>query len=144
MVKIEESIMIDRPVEEVWKFITDLSNFPKVETAVLEARQTSAGPIGVGSTCEIRRKDMTVPQRVIEYEPNRKISNVVTSGPAKGSIFTFSVETVEGKTRFTYTVDMKFNGFYKLLGPFVTRSGRRESIASVGNVKRLLESEAKT
>jgi uncharacterized protein YndB with AHSA1/START domain len=145
MVKIEESVMIDRPVEEVWKFVTDLSKLPKYQTAVVEAKQTSAGPIGVGSTFEIRRKDnTTTPQRCIEYEPNRKFSMEVTSGPVKGTIFIYSVETVEGKTRFTSTGDMKYNGLYKLLGPFLSSSMRKEDIAAVGNVKRILESEAKS
>jgi uncharacterized protein YndB with AHSA1/START domain len=29
MVKIEASVMIDRPIEEVWRFITDISKVPK-------------------------------------------------------------------------------------------------------------------
>ncbi|MGD0804292.1 MAG: SRPBCC family protein [Candidatus Bathyarchaeia archaeon] len=144
MVKVEESVMIDRPVEEVWKFIADLSNVPKWEPGVLEARLTSSGPIGVGSTCEIIRKDMTLPQRCIEYEPNRKLSFVVTSGPAKGTVVGFGVEAVEGKTRFTSADDVKFDGFYRLLAPFVTGGLRREGVATVGNVKRVLESEAKS
>jgi uncharacterized protein YndB with AHSA1/START domain len=143
MVKAELSVMIDRPVEEVWEFITDLSKIPKWETAILEARPTSAGPIGVGFTFELRRKDMTLPTRIIEYEPNRRFSFEHISGPAKGSVATYNVETVEGKTRLTSTGDIKFNGFYKLAGPFVFRSLRREEIAAIGNLKRILESEAK-
>jgi uncharacterized protein YndB with AHSA1/START domain len=138
------SVMIDRPVEEVWKFITDLSNVPKWETAVLEVKRTSAGPVGVGSTWELKRKDnWTLPQRCIEFEPNRKLCFVITSGPAEGTVVTYSMETVEGKTKLTSGGDFKFNGLYRLLGPFVTRGQRREIIASIGNLKSILESEAK-
>ena len=144
MVKIEGSVMIDRPVEEVWKFISDISNLPKWEPAILEVRPTSAGPIGVGSTIEIRRKNMTIPQRITEYEPNRKFTFVVTSGPAKGTTGTYSVEKIEEKTRITVSGDFKVNGIYKLVGPFITPSERREAVASLGNVKRILESEAKS
>jgi carbon monoxide dehydrogenase subunit G len=144
MVNIEGSVMIDRPVEEVWKFISDLSNISKWEPAILEMRQTSAGPIGVGSTIEIRRKNMTIPQRITEWEPNRKFTFVVTSGPAKGTTGTYSVEKIEGKTRITVSGDFKVNGIYKLVGPFITPSERREAVASLGNVKRILESEAKS
>jgi carbon monoxide dehydrogenase subunit G len=144
MVKIEGSVMIDRPVEEVWKFITDLSNMSKWYPAILEARPTSAGPIGVGSTIEIRRKNMTIPQRITEWEPNRKFTFVVTSGPAKGTTGTYSVENIDGKTRLTLSGDFNVNGIYKLVGPFITPSERREALASLSDAKRVLESEAKS
>jgi uncharacterized protein YndB with AHSA1/START domain len=147
MVKVEASVMIDRPIEEVWKLITDMSKVPKWDTAVLEVRQTSTGPFGLSSTVEVRQKmrNMTFSQRVTEYEPNQKLSFETTSGPGKGTILTFSVETIEGKTRFTKADDpLKFSGIYKLLGPFITPMLKRESEAAVGNVKRVLESEAKS
>jgi hypothetical protein len=54
------------------------------------------------------------------------------------------MENIEGKTKFTSTVDMKVSGFLKLAGPFITPSARRARVASLGNVKRILESEAKS
>jgi uncharacterized protein YndB with AHSA1/START domain len=143
--KIEESVMIDRPVEDVWKFVTDLSKLPKWITEVLELRQTSTGPLGVGATCEFREKmrntTMTISSRVTEYELNRRLSFEHISGPAKGSIITFSMDTIGGKTKFTNTNDMKFSGFYKLFGSFFTPTLRRAVVTSLGNLKHILESE---
>ena len=48
----EDSIVIDRPVDEVLRFVADTSNDPKWHTTVVEVRKTSAGPIGLGSTFE--------------------------------------------------------------------------------------------
>jgi uncharacterized protein YndB with AHSA1/START domain len=144
MAKYEASVMIDRPVEEVWKFVTDLSKLPKWNTEVLEAKQTSAGPLGVGTTLQTRSSNMVADIKVIEYEPGRKWTNKFTSGPVKGSIETASAENVEGKTRFTRTADLKFSGVYKLLGPLLTPSLKRAYVASVSNLKRILESEAKS
>jgi len=148
MAKIEASVIIDRPIEEVWTFISDISKIPKWITEVVELRQTSAGPLGVGATCDFREKmrntTMTVSSRVTEYEPNRRLSFEHLSGPGKGSKITFSVDPIEGKTKFTNTNNMKFSGFYKLLGPFVTPSLRRAVISGLGNAKRILESEAKS
>jgi uncharacterized protein YndB with AHSA1/START domain len=144
MAKIEASVMIDRPVEEVWKFVTDLSKLPKWNTEVLEAKQTSPGPLGVGTTLQIRSSNIVENAKVIEYEPGRKCAFEITSGPIKGSTENSNVETIEGKTRFTRTGDVKFSGFYKLVGPFITPRWRREYVASVGNLKRILESEAKS
>jgi uncharacterized protein YndB with AHSA1/START domain len=144
MAKFEASVMIDRPVEEVWKFVTDLSKLPKWNTEVLEAKQTSAGPIGVGATLQTRSSNMVSDIKVVEYEPNRKCTMEFTSGPVKGTKERSSVENVEGKTRFTRTADLKFSGIYKLVGPFFTPRLKREYAGSVGNLKRILESEAKS
>jgi uncharacterized membrane protein len=43
MVKLEQSIMINRPVEEVWKFMSHWENGPKWDCGVVEARQISEG-----------------------------------------------------------------------------------------------------
>lgn len=145
MAKTETSVIADCPAEQVWKFITDFGNYPKWDPVIVELKKTSAGPLGLGTTLEVRRKDKrTIPERVIEYEPNRKFTFVVTSGPAKGTKGTFSIENIEGKTRLTEAADWKFSGFYKLVGPFVAGNAKRESAARVGNIKRVLESEAQS
>lgn len=144
MARIQASVMIDRSVEDVWKFITDVSNGPKWDEGVAEWKQTSAGPLGVGTTFEAteRHPKLTYSERVVEYEPNRKFSLEITSGPAKGTIGTLSVEGIEGKVRLTEISEYKFAGFYKLLGPFLTGTAKRETTSRVANVKRILESEA--
>jgi uncharacterized protein YndB with AHSA1/START domain len=134
--------VIDRPIEEVWRFITDVPNFPKWIPGVLEPKQTSAGPLGVGATGEFRGNMGTISVRVIEYEPNRIFSFEHTSGPLKGTTERSSVETIEGKTRFTRTADLKFSDSYKLVEP--ESSMRRTVEASLSNAKRILESEAKS
>jgi uncharacterized membrane protein len=151
-VKSEASVMIDRPAEEVWKFITDLSNATKwfIPAPLVELRQTSAGPLGVGTTLvESRRvyyKNFTWSDRVIEDMPNHKFSLEIISGPMKGTIGTWSIENIEGKTRLTETVNYKLNGFYKLVKPFIGRKAKveKESVTHVGNIKRILESEAQS
>jgi len=142
MVKIEESVMINRPLDEVWKFISDISKVPKWNTLVQEARQTSTGPVGVGRTFRIKSSNMVADVRVIEYEPNRKLTDESTSEAIKGTIDSLSVDTVEGKTKLTRKGDMKFSGFYKLVGPFMTPRMKSAFVASLGNIKRILESEA--
>ena len=52
------------------------------------------------------------------------------------------MDTIEGKTRLTRAFDLRYAGFYKLVGPFLTRSVKRESVADLANMKRILESEA--
>jgi len=50
MITIEVSIVINRPLEEVFAFLSDLENNLKWRPGQIEAKKTSAGPIGVGTT----------------------------------------------------------------------------------------------
>jgi len=149
MVRIEASVMVNRPAEEVWKFMTSWSNFAKINPAILEARQMSVGPLGVGTTIEARlrnpniiEKDVNI--RVIEYEPNRKLTLEHTSGATKGTNTIFSMEPIEGKTKLTLKSDVKLSGFFRLLGPFVAGREKREVSGNADNIKRELESEAQS
>ncbi len=87
---------------------------------------------------------MTISMRVTEYEPNRRISFEHTSGPLKGTTESDSLESIDGKTTFTRTGDLKFTGFYKLLGPFIASRMRKAVVASLGTLKRTLESEVQS
>jgi len=49
MVEFEECVVINRPAKEVFAFISNLENDPPW-TKAAEARRTSDGPIGVGTT----------------------------------------------------------------------------------------------
>jgi uncharacterized protein YndB with AHSA1/START domain len=147
MEKILASVVIDRPAEAVWKFTTDWSNNPKWDKNCVETKQTSAGPIGVGSTGQYRRSSFPKINdwQVVEYEPNRKFSFKFASGPMKGTVVAMTLETVEGKTRLTETDDYKIGGIYRLALPFMGGQSRakREAEGRIGGIKRVLESESK-
>ena len=142
--KTEESIVINRPVEDVWKFMTDWSNYLKFGPDLLELNQISSGPLGIGTTLKMSSKSTgeTV-LRIVEYEPNRKFTWEYSSGRFKGAIFTRSMETIDGKTRLTDTLNAKLSGIYRLLGSFVASRVRKSFTEQLGSVKRLLESEAR-
>ncbi len=147
MVTIEANATIDRPVEDVWKFMSDFSNTPKWSPDIVEMKQTSPGSLGVGTTLLIRHPKQSLTGRVTEYEPNRSFVFEVASGPARGTKVGYRMEGIEQNTRLTYTFDFKLEGFYRLLGPLVTgratKRGQAEAEANVRNVKRILESKTR-
>jgi len=142
MAKIETSVTIERPAEAVWRFMMDSSNWPQLYPDVLDVKQISPGPPGVGTTFSARMQRWgNLSWHVKEYEPNKKHTDEFTSPEfIKGTTDTFSLETFEGKTRLTETQEMKLNGFYSLLGPFIARTARRAIRARLDKVKYLLES----
>ena len=145
MAQMEISATIKRPVEDVWAVISNVENNPKWSSAALEAKQTSPGPIGVGTTARFVGKFLgrriESESVVTEFEANRKYSFESKSGPfpIKGSN---TVEQIEGGTRVTATFDVEPGGFFKLAEPLVMSMAKRQLQGDLDNLKDLMEANA--
>ncbi len=143
MTRIENSVVIGRPAEAVWKFYTDLSNIRALDPGIEEARQVSPGPFGMGSTFSLRWKEGRWPLvfRVTEYEPNRRLAyECISPDPVKGSTDSYSLEPLEGGTRFAETLDIKSSGIMRLVGSFFGQRAREDSGVRLAALKERLES----
>ncbi len=72
MPTIEHSVVIDRPVADVFAFLADFENRSKFESDVVEAERTTDGDIGVGATFREVRKVMG--WRTVTVHEIRRIS----------------------------------------------------------------------
>ena len=144
MAKIEESVEIKHPLDKVFAYTTDAKSWPKWQSIILEAEQTSQGPWRVGTTFKgISRMmglSMKWTAKVTEYEPNRKWGKNITSGPTIIEEHVSYVSLGEC-TKFTIVYDMKSSGFLKLFSPMMVRSMRKETQKSLSNLKSKLEAE---
>ena len=142
MPTLAQSVTVDRPVEEVWDFISNFENTTRWSRGVLEARQTSDGPLGTGSTLQtvvkVFGRRRTAHYLVTEYEPNHAFAFEVTSGPMT-SRARYSVEPAGAGTRLTASGEAQATGLYKLLAPVLVRTLERHSQDDLTNVKRILE-----
>jgi uncharacterized membrane protein len=145
MATLEISIVINRPVEEVFAFVSNSENYPKWSSWSREVKITSAGPIGVGTTYRAvvtflgRRIEGEI--ECTEYEPNRSYATKSTSGPFPAeSRVTF--ERVEGGTRVTNTLVAEPGGFFKLAEPLLVSMIKRQFEANMANLKDLMETHA--
>jgi carbon monoxide dehydrogenase subunit G len=142
MTTITQSVTVNRPVAEVWDFISNFENTTRWSRGVLEARQTSDGPLGAGATLQTvvkafgRRR--TADYLVTEYEPNRAFAFKVTSGPLS-SRARYCVEPAGAGTRLTASGEAEATGPYRLLAPILVRILKRHSQDDLANLKRILE-----
>lgn len=74
MLEFENSIRIDCPIDEVFAFLSDFENIPKWNYYVLEVRQLSEGPTGVGTTYHQVRKTDEQDFRIAQFEANRTVA----------------------------------------------------------------------
>ena len=145
MLKTETSIIINRPIEEVFAVVSNLENNPKWSSTFLEVKKTSEGPIGVGTTWQAAQKALG--QRleseveVTEYEPNRKCAQKSKSGPIPAKIWQ-TYEPVEGGTQVTVALEAEVGGFFKLAEPLVKTMVKRNIETDFANLKDLMESHA--
>ena len=142
MKKFENSIDIDKPIGEVFDVVADFERFPDWRTGLLDAKVTSAGPVGKGTTYLY---DMKTMGKVIEtsglvedYQPPDGYSWKSTSGPfpISGKII---LEPVNGGTRLTERLEVDPGGFFKLAEPLMVKQQQRQMEKDLIQLKELLE-----
>ena len=144
MTKIERSIVIRRPVDDVWDFVHDVANDRLWQTTLVESEQLTDGPMGVGTRVrEVRQflgLKLELAWEVTEFEPKRRSAIKGISGPVPLS-GGYRLEPVDTGTRFTVSGELDAHGLFKLAEPVFARITSRELEANLGHLKDLLEAE---
>lgn len=148
MQRLDLSVVIGRPVEDVWKLITDMEAYSAAfgEPLGEHYRVTSPGPFGMGSIVEAN--DWTV-GRVTEFETNHAIA---TSLPVPGRQFRHwamrsatighRLESTAGGTQFVTWVEIEPTTVGRLLLPALAQRWKRRVRKAVAGVKRSVEASA--
>jgi uncharacterized membrane protein len=145
MATLDISIVINRPVEEVFAFLSNPENTPKWSSGSGEVKITSAGPMGVGTTYRTVRtvlgRRIEAENEVTAYEPNRSYATKSKSGPIPmESQVTF--EHVEGGARISAILVGDPGGLFKLAEPLLVSMIKRQFEADLANLKDLMEAHA--
>jgi uncharacterized membrane protein len=144
MIHIEKSIIIQRPIEDVFAFMSSTANLPLWQTDVLEARHTPEGSVQVGTQLTLVRammgRKVEGTADIVEYEPPTRYAFKTTSGPAVTGV-NICEATPEG-TKATIMFDMHTGGLFSLADPLVARTINRSVESGLANLKDLLESQA--
>ena len=141
MIRIQASVTVNRPLEEVFRFMTDNQNALQWQSGLLEARVTN-GVIGVGKTwvdvVQVLGRRIEVASELTEFEPLRVVGFKSTSGPIPlEGRYAFAPDG-EG-IKVTFTLQGEAGGFFKLAEPIVARSTQRQWETNLANLKDLLE-----
>ncbi len=144
MTRIVESVLIERPVSEVFRYATDCQNIPRYFTYVREARLRGTEVSAGRPVLECRVLVAGLPLRSVwttdcfEADERWEVIAPLLGIPARKS-WVFSPEGAA--TRVTFTIDYKATPFYMAAGdvlvfrPFFKRAYRQ----GMSNLKRLLQ-----
>jgi carbon monoxide dehydrogenase subunit G len=138
MLKFENSIRIQRPIAEVFTFLSDFENLPKWNYYVLKVSKRSTGPIGIGTTYHQVRKTDEQDFRIIELEQNHvvAIKTLPQSSPALEMRFTLYNEGGATLIRDEWTLDTGQPALLERLAAGKIKSAVAENLAKL---KELLE-----
>ena len=128
--RFEATVVIDRPIEEVFVFLADGENDPKFSPRVLEMAKTTDEATGVGTVYASTVKDAGMKTKrefkLTEFEPPTRIrwtelsKNLVTA-PEGG----YDLEREGSGTRVTIYNVLEGHGPGKLIAPLALRSARK-------------------
>src|SRR5919197_4813183 len=148
MPRVEEEIVIDRPPEEVFAYVTTPENDLEWTSIAVERRREGDGPIDVGS--RIRAVDKFLGRRIestlvfTEHAPSTR-SAVRLEGPiaANGA---YVLEPAGTGTRFRWSLEAEpgLGGLFlgKVTDPLVTFIFRRRIRGDLRRLKDVLETRA--
>jgi uncharacterized membrane protein len=138
VLEFENTIRIDRPIEEVFAFLSDFENLPKWNYYVLEVRQLSDGPIGVGTTYHQVRKTDEQDFRITEFEPDHTVAvkTLPQSSPRLEMRFTLYEEGNTTLVRDEWKLETRRPAILEKLAGGRVRSAVAENLAKL---KELLE-----
>jgi uncharacterized membrane protein len=138
VLEFENTIAIYRPIDEVFAFLSDFENIPKWNYYVLEVRQLSESPIGIGTTYHQVRKTDQQDFRIIEFEANNTVAlkTVPQSSPSFERRFTLYEEGDTTRIRDQWKLDTGMPALLERLARGRVKSAVAENLAKL---KELLE-----
>jgi uncharacterized protein YndB with AHSA1/START domain len=143
MASIQRTIVIHRPVDEVFAYFADVANDPQWRGDVVKEiavrgtmgqgayvhQKLAAGPFGAAVSADMD---------VVVYEPPTALAFQVTTGPLKPRIEFRFAPTATG-TEVSFSIDAPLTGVKKAaMGKMAEKSMAAEA-AALDNAKRLLE-----
>ena len=143
MIRVETSIIINRPVAEVFAYVADFENMPKWETDFQKVERLSPGASTIGSKF---RAQLKMPGSIANsiftltgYEANKRIAfEGEPAGPMK-PVGSFVFEAVPGGTNVTSLPAPEPRGLFKLMAPMMAGTIEKRNQAHLVSLKQLLE-----
>lgn len=117
MINVDLGVLVDRPVNDVFAFVSNPNNMTKWNSAVISLVPLSPGNVGVGSkfktTGEAMGRRIEGEMQITAYEPDTKCGFQVTAGPMQVNL-TMTFKTVGTGTKVSLNAQGNPGGLFKL------------------------------
>jgi uncharacterized protein YndB with AHSA1/START domain len=134
MTELTGSVTIARPPGEVFAYLDDLPRHAEWQADLQENKVLTEGPTRVGTevaaTRRVGGRTMHLKWRIIEHDPPRRTVFETYEGQMAKPRGTVTVDPVDDGSRVTFSMDPRFEGLGKVLGPLMIARQMRKSITS--------------
>lgn len=136
------NVHISRSAGDVFAVIADVSKNARWSSSAVEGRQTSPGPVGVGTTARevstFLGRRIAVDSVVTDFILDQRLAYRTTGGPFPFS-GSFDVTAEGDGARLAAAFEATPAGGFALLGPLFTKFVRRALQRDLARLKRLME-----
>jgi uncharacterized membrane protein len=143
-VKFDLDIVIDRPVDVVFAYVTDVRNLPEWQESAVEAAWIEGDSPRQGARLRERRnllgRSIESEVEVTAYELGRRFDLTGLSGPIRFEV-RHSFEAVADGTRVHLGAEGEAGGLLRFAGPMVARQAEQQFRGDLQRLKQVLESE---
>jgi carbon monoxide dehydrogenase subunit G len=142
MINIDLSMLVEKPINDVFAFISNLNNMPKWNTTVMGVEQITPGEVGVGTKFkgagEMMGRRTEGEIQVTVYEPDTKFGVQMNAEPMQVNM-TVSFKTVDTGTNINLNAQGNPSGFFKLAEPLMAGRVKAMMEENLARLKSQLE-----
>jgi Polyketide cyclase / dehydrase and lipid transport len=141
-IRVSDSVVIARPVPEVFAYVADHENLPAWTVGVKESKRLTAGPPANGARYRVVGKllgrSVESSYQITAFDRDRGFEGTMTS-PMFGFCERYRFESDQDATRLSMNAAVEPRGVFRLLTPIMTAGVRRQVKADHRRLKTLLE-----
>lgn len=142
MINLDFGVLIDRPMKDVFAFVSNPNNMSKWNSAVVSLEQVSPGAVEVGSKFktvgEMMGRRIEGEMQITAYEPDTKCGFQVIAGPMQVNL-TLTFKTVGTGTKVSLNAQGNPGGIFKLAEGVMTGQVKTMMEGNLTRLKTVLE-----
>jgi uncharacterized protein YndB with AHSA1/START domain len=135
------SVIIRRPVDDVFAFVADGEKCPQWRSGVLDIQRVSGEGVGTRYAQGVKGpmgRRIAADYTITVFEPDRRIEFQTVTGPARPH-GRYDFEAADGGTRLTFSLDAELTGLRKLILGGPVQKTMDAEVRTLDNLKRVLE-----
>lgn len=141
--RVQGSVEINRPLREVFNFVSDVGNYPTWMAHVLEVVTDAPDPPRTNDRFVVAikslRRRFETPYERTSFASERRCTDQAVGGPIPNHQWHSDFQEVPGGTRVTRSVEVESGGLLKLLEPLQKWSAGRQLSKDLQTLKDVME-----
>jgi uncharacterized membrane protein len=140
MLEAANEVVIARPIDAVYGFLSNTENDGQWRPGVIEIKRTSGSGVGATYRQVVKGpggRPISADIEITDLRPNELISFRATSGPVRPR-GRYQLAPAEDGTRIRFELEAELHGLKRMMAPMVRKTMQNE-VGALSNLKRVLE-----